>query len=75
MAARALTNAAAIAGKIALVDRGICGFTIKVKNAQNAGAIGVVVANNVGGRPSGMARRRSDDHDPVARHLAGERQR
>jgi hypothetical protein len=42
-----LTNAAAVAGKIALVDRGTCGFIVKVKTAQNAGAIGVVVADNV----------------------------
>ncbi len=39
--------AASLAGKIGLVDRGTCAFTIKVKNAQDAGAIGVVVANNV----------------------------
>ncbi len=45
------TNAAAVAGKIALVDRGTCGFTIKVKNAQNAGAIAVVVADNLPGGP------------------------
>jgi Zn-dependent metalloprotease len=38
-------NAAAIAGNVALVDRGVCGFAVKVKNAQNAGAIAVVVAN------------------------------
>lgn len=50
-----LTNAAAIAGKIALVDRGACGFTIKVKNAQDAGATGVLVADNVEASPSGMA--------------------
>jgi Zn-dependent metalloprotease len=42
----ALTNAAAIAGNVALVDRGVCAFTVKVKNAQNAGAIAVIVANN-----------------------------
>ena len=41
----AFTNAADVAGKIALVDRGFCAFTIKVKNAQNAGAIGAVIAN------------------------------
>ena len=34
-------------GKIALVDRGGCGFTDKVANAQAAGARGVIVANNV----------------------------
>jgi hypothetical protein len=40
-----------VAGKIALVDRGTCAFTIKVKNCQNAGAIGVLVANNAAGSP------------------------
>ena len=45
----AVTNAAAVAGKIALIDRGSCAFTIKVKNAQNAGAIGVLVDNNAAG--------------------------
>ncbi len=51
-----ITNAAAVAGKIALVDRGFCGFVVKVKNAQNAGAIAVVVADNVAGSPpAGMA--------------------
>lgn len=49
-----LTNAAAVAGNIALVDRGTCGFAVKVKNAQNAGAIGVIVANNVPGAPAPM---------------------
>ncbi len=38
-------------GKIALVDRGSCDFTLKVKNAQNAGAIGVIVADNAPGGP------------------------
>ncbi|MFC5381806.1 choice-of-anchor B family protein [Aquipuribacter nitratireducens] len=37
------------AGAIAIVDRGTCAFTIKVKNAQDAGAVGVVVANNGAG--------------------------
>ena len=46
-----ITNVAAVAGKIALVDRGSCGFVVKVKNAQNAGAIAVIVADNVAGGP------------------------
>jgi hypothetical protein len=55
-ACSALTNAAAVAGNIALVDRGTCGFTVKVKNAQNAGAIAVIVADNAAGAPpAGMA--------------------
>ena len=37
-------------GQMALIDRGGgCGFIFKVKNAQDAGATGVIVANNVSG--------------------------
>jgi minor extracellular serine protease Vpr len=39
----------ALAGKIALVRRGTCGFYNKAINAQHAGAIGVVLYNNVAG--------------------------
>lgn len=50
-----ITNAAAVAGKVALVDRGTCGFIVKVKNLQNAGAVAVIVADNVaGGPPAGL---------------------
>lgn len=45
-------NAAAVNGKIAFVDRGGCPFVVKVKNAQNAGAIGVVVADSMPGCPA-----------------------
>ena len=44
-------NAAAVNGKIALVDRGTCTFDVKAKNAQNAGAVGVIVVDNVAGSP------------------------
>ncbi|PCK29859.1 rhombosortase-dependent M36 family metallopeptidase [Pseudoalteromonas piscicida] len=39
-------NAAEISGKIALIDRGGCSFTDKVKFVQEAGAIGAIVVNN-----------------------------
>jgi hypothetical protein len=42
----ALTNAAAIAGNIALVERGSCTFALKARNATNAGASAVVIYNN-----------------------------
>jgi hypothetical protein len=45
-----------LTGKIAVIDRGTCGFVVKVKNAQNAGAIGVLIADNVAGSPpAGMS--------------------
>jgi extracellular elastinolytic metalloproteinase len=40
--------AGSMSGNIALIDRGSCDFVVKVKNAQNAGAIGAIVANNQG---------------------------
>lgn len=43
-----------ISGKIALIDRGNCTYAIKVQNAQLAGAVGVIVVNNVAGSPPGM---------------------
>ncbi len=47
----ALTNGAVISGKIALIDRGTCNFTVKVKNAQNVGAVAVVIVDNTPDSP------------------------
>lgn len=35
-----------VGGSFALIDRGTCTFSVKAKNAQNAGAVGVVIVNN-----------------------------
>lgn len=45
------------AGKIALIQRGTCAFAVKAQNAQDAGAIGVILYNNVAGAiiPGGTA--------------------
>lgn len=48
-------NAAALAGNIAFIDRGSCGFAVKAKNAQLNGAIGVVIGNNGAGVAPGMS--------------------
>lgn len=44
-----LVNGGDINGKIAVVRRGNCAFTQKVLNAQTAGALGVIIVNNVAG--------------------------
>jgi len=49
----AFINSALVGGKIAFLDRGTCTFVQKVKDAQNAGAIAVVIADNGSGL-SGM---------------------
>jgi hypothetical protein len=38
-------------GKIALINRGTCTFVVKATNAQNAGAIAVIIADNAAGCP------------------------
>jgi minor extracellular serine protease Vpr len=43
-------------GKLAIIDRGVCTFSTKVRNAIAAGAIGVLVINNVAGDPTAMAK-------------------
>ncbi len=53
-ACNGIVNGGEIAGKIALIDRGDCTFVIKVKNAQNAGARAVIIANNQAGSPVPM---------------------
>ncbi len=42
------TDSSRLKGKIALIDRGstTCTYTTKIKNAQNAGAIAVIIINN-----------------------------
>lgn len=58
-----LTNGAAISGNIAVVYRGSCNFSSKALNAQNEGALAVIVVNNVSGPAVGMAS--GDDGDQV----------
>ncbi len=49
-----ITNAGALSGNIAMIDRGACSFASKVEAAQAAGAIGVIIVNNVAGPAVGM---------------------
>lgn len=44
-----------LTGNIAVVYRGSCQFGSKALAAQNAGAIAVIIVNNIGGPPVGMA--------------------
>ena len=42
------------AGTIALIDRGACRFDEKIQNAEEAGAVAAIIANNVEGPPFTM---------------------
>ncbi len=54
-ACTALTNASDLAGRVALVDRGTCLFVEKAANVEAAGAIAMIVVDNVAAEtPPGM---------------------
>ena len=38
-----------LTGAIALLGRGVCDFTVKMRNAQNAGAVGVIMVDRIPG--------------------------
>src|SRR5439155_9496358 len=53
-------------GKLALIDRGTCTFSQKVANAKAAGAVAVLMINNVAGDPIAMAKTAGfDDNIPA----------
>jgi len=47
--------AGSLTGEIAVLSRGTCTFSQKIRNAQDAGAVATVVVNNVAGDPTAMA--------------------
>ncbi len=50
-ACSALTNATRVAGEILLAERGGCEFQVKIENAEDAGAVGVIVYDDSAGEP------------------------
>lgn len=51
-ACSAAVNASELSGKIAVIRRGTCPFIDKVKAAQNAGAVAVIIVNNDAANPN-----------------------
>jgi minor extracellular serine protease Vpr len=60
-----------LTGMIALIDRGVCSFTTKIRNAQNAGAVGVLVVNNVAGDPVAMGHDGTDPFPTIPAAMLG----
>jgi minor extracellular serine protease Vpr len=53
--------AGSLTGKIALIGRGTCDFSFKIRVAQLAGAVAVLVANRLPGDPTAMGQGASPD--------------
>lgn len=60
-------NALAVRNNIALVDRGECDFVTKARNVQEAGAIGMLVVDNVPGDVVGLSGDGPDIRIPALR--------
>lgn len=63
--------AGSLSGAIALVSRGTCSFSTKIRNAQAAGAVGVLVANNVAGDPTAMGSDGTANQPTVPAYMVG----
>jgi minor extracellular serine protease Vpr len=63
--------AGSLTGKIALISRGVCTFSAKIRTAQNAGAVAVLVVNNVAGDPTAMAQDGTPNQPTVPAYMVG----
>jgi subtilisin family serine protease len=61
--------AGSLAGRIALLARGTCSFSTKIRNAQAAGAAAVLVQNNVAGDPTVMAGDDTPNQPTIAAYM------
>lgn len=62
--------AGSLAGDVAVVSRGVCSFSMKIRNAQAAGAVAAVVVNNVAGDPTAMAEDGTPDQPTIPAYMA-----
>jgi subtilisin family serine protease len=60
-----------LTGEIALISRGVCTFSTKIRNAQTAGAVAVLIVNNVAGDPTGMASDLTPDQPTIPAYMVG----
>jgi minor extracellular serine protease Vpr len=62
--------AASLTGKIAVLSRGTCSFSTKIRNAQAAGAVATIVVNNVAGDPTAMGQDGTADQPTIPAYMA-----
>jgi minor extracellular serine protease Vpr len=60
-----------LSGEIAVISRGDCTFSLKSFNAEQAGAIAVIIVNNVAGDPVGMASDGTPNQPTVPVYMIG----
>jgi subtilisin family serine protease len=60
-----------LTGKIALISRGTCSFSAKIRDAQAAGAIAAIVVNNVVGDPIEMGGDGTTNQPTIPAYMIG----
>lgn len=63
--------AGSLSNEIAVVSRGVCSFSTKIRNAQNAGAAAVVVVNSVQGDPIAMGQDGTPSQPTAPAYMVG----
>jgi subtilisin family serine protease len=63
--------AGSLSGEIALISRGTCSFATKIRFAQEAGAVAVIMVNNVAGDPIAMASDGTPNQPTIPAYMVG----
>jgi minor extracellular serine protease Vpr len=63
--------AGSLTGKIALISRGTCTFSTKIRNAQAAGAVAALIVNNVAGDPTAMGQDGTANQPTIPAYMVG----
>ncbi|MBI3851376.1 MAG: S8 family serine peptidase [Verrucomicrobia bacterium] len=63
--------AGSLSGKIALISRGSCTFSTKIRNAQDAGAVAALIVNNVAGDPIAMGQDGTPNQPTIPAYMLG----
>ncbi|MEY2547379.1 MAG: minor extracellular serine protease Vpr, partial [Verrucomicrobiota bacterium] len=64
--------AGSLTGKIALISRGSCTFSTKIRDAQNAGAVACLIVNNVAGDPTAMGQDGTANQPTIPAYMLGQ---
>lgn len=64
-------GAGSLSGKIALLSRGVCDFSVKLTNVQAAGGIGAIVVNREAGDPFTMGQNDSPTQPTIPGFMVG----
>ena len=64
-------TASSLTGTIALISRGTCDFTTKLRNAQAGGAVAAIVVNREAGDPSAMGQNGEASQPTIPGYMVG----